>query len=51
MEGGKEQQAGARRKPAALYLSHSGQLSHVSTNERRHIIGPTADNSGGAQLA
>jgi hypothetical protein len=50
MEVEKEQQAQARRKPAALYLPHCGQSSHVSTSGRRHITGPTADNIGRAPL-
>jgi hypothetical protein len=44
MEVGKEQQAQARRKLAALYQPHCGQSSHVSTNWQWRITGPTADN-------
>ena len=44
MEVGKEQQAGARRKRAALYRFHCGQSSPVSTNWQRRITRPTTDN-------
>jgi hypothetical protein len=44
MEEGKEQEAQARRKPLALYLPYCGQPSHMSTNWRWRITGPTADN-------
>jgi hypothetical protein len=51
MEVGKEQQAQARRKLAALYLPHGGQSSRLAYERAAAHYVPTADPLGRAQGA